>query len=260
MTMLKSRTALCMLLLPVTSYAAAVEPQLPTPGCYTVDWAARDEMRANGQLSRVMTSSIEGLSGFYRTTLEAPGQAPSKHEFAGAGPFYKQFARLGPNAQITCPGTSAFDGSTGFDISLACKYATVDPAKLSFVRVPGSIEKWEVSLSLVSTSQIGLNNVSDAQRDNAAMMEKILANAQPRTQAEREQIAKQRAALANMQRQQAQNDQNIERLRRQMEEKAQTGTAEERAGIEMALTGPVTEHTTRINEVWNWAGSTCPSD
>jgi hypothetical protein len=195
MTILKHRCAFFMLFLPVSSQAGVVA-DLPRPGCYKTDWTARDEMRVNGELAKITTSTIDGSTGFKRVKLEIPnGDGWSKEE-SGTGAFYKQIQNDGSSLVSMCPATGRFDGNNVFDFTIACRNMTLDPGKLQFERIPDTAEKWEVKTNTVIRSQIGMNNAAAAQNDTIAMLEKLLANAQPRTDAERRQVAEHRAAIA----------------------------------------------------------------
>jgi hypothetical protein len=257
MTILKPRCAFFMLFLPVSSQAGVVA-DLPKPGCYKTDWTARDEMRVNGELAKITTSTIDGSTGFKRVKLEIPnGDGWSKEE-SGTGAFYKLIQNDGSSLVSMCPTTGRFDGNNGFDFTIACRNMTLDPGKLQFERIPDTAEKWEVKTNTVIRSQIGMNNAAAAQNDTIAMLEKLLANAQPRTDAERRQVAEHRAAIAALKKEQAQNTQNIEKARAEIQERARSGTAEERIAANAALVGAQVEHTTLIVEVLTWAGSQCP--
>jgi hypothetical protein len=61
-----------------------------------------------------------------------------------------------------------------------------------------------------------------------------------------------------LKKEQAQNTQNIEKARAEIQERARSGTAEERTAANAALVGAQVEHTTLIVEVLTWAGSQCP--
>jgi hypothetical protein len=256
MKILKLRYAFLMLIMPVSSQAKVVA-ELPRAGCYQTDWTARSEMRANGELVKVTTSSIDGSTGFYRIRVEIPNGNGWSKEQPGKGPFFKEVQLSGSSLVSMCPATNTYDGNNGFDITIACGGGTLDPGKLQFKRIPGPIEKWEVKNDTVVTSQVGLNNAAAVQNDMTATLEKVLNNAQPRTAAERKQIAKQREAL-NTLKQQSPYDERIETMRKAAQERARMGTAEERAAANLALTGGRIQHFNGVVEVLTWAGSRCP--
>jgi hypothetical protein len=258
MAIFKRRYVFLIAFLPVSTHAG-VGIDLPRSGCYQSDWVMRDEMRANGELVKIITSSIDGSTGLKRMKVEIPNGDGWSTEASGTGPFYKQIQNDGSSLVSMCPTTGSFDGNNGFDFTVACRNITLDPGKLQFTRIAGTVEKWEVRANTVIASQIGLNNAAAAQNDAIATLEKVLANARPRNEAERSQVAQQRAAIAVLKKQQAQNAASIEGVKTEIEERARTGTAEEREIASSVLAGAQVQHIGEIVERLTWAGSQCPA-
>ncbi len=256
---LNRRMALIMLMTP-TMLCAATVPQLPTPGCYHVNWEARDDMYIDGQLQHTKTSQIDGATGQLSMEVRTPSGVGWFKQFDGSGPFFRSFRRAGLNFEMPCVATSQYDSASGFDIKVACPSATIDPAKLTFTRIPDPVEKWQIDLSVLMTSQIGLNTLPMAQNDIVKTLEAVLASAQPSTDAERKQLAEQRAQLEILKQQFAQNAPEMERLRAEMEALSQSGSVEEQKIAQKVLAGSAVQHQVRTTENWTWAGSVCPSN
>lgn len=243
-----------------SAFAATPVSQLPTAGCYQVDWSATNTTTMNGQISTVQTATIDGATGDYKLTRTAANGQSIVSQVLGSGPFLRTYE---PNRGVTapnCPTVSRNNGDGAFDIKMACETFWMDPARLTFTKRAASTSIWEVTLNSVMTSQVGLNNLPAAMSEVTSGLGAVYANATPRTKAERRQVAQAREGLARYREQARANAPAMEAQRRELEARLRTATPEEQVGLRMALDGPVTTQTTKVVEIWTPSRWPCITD
>ncbi len=236
---------------------ASVVSELPTAGCYQTDWSARHTIGSGAGIQRTMLSTIDGATGTQKTIITGFDGKGFTTTAPGTGPVKRMLGQDGQWVEPYCPTQMDNNGQGRFEFKMTCETFTVDPAKLTFTKINGPIEKWSIAANLKMTSQVGLNNLPAAQRDMMENLKRAHAHARPRTAAERAQVEQQAQALKKLEIEMKKQAPAADQVRLEMEAISRSGTAEEQGMARMVLDGPVIEQNTEVTEILTWAGSEC---
>jgi hypothetical protein len=239
--------------------AASATSPLPTPGCYQVDWSATNIVSFGGQPQTTQVATIDGATGHYRVVMTPVGGQSIVQEQAGRGPYLRDFRPNVPSVAQNCPALHTDNGQGTFDFKMACETFWIDPGRLTFTKLQGPSERWQITAQTAMTSQVGLNNLPTAMAETFAGMDTAIANAAPKNEAERQQIQQARQGLARARQQTRENAPTLEALRQSLEARRHTAPVEEQAGIRAALDGVATTHTTIVVETWTPTTLPCGS-
>jgi hypothetical protein len=261
MTQHRAIVAQCLLVYCIapSAFATGLQSQLPTPGCYQVDWAATNIVSAGGQPRTRQVATIDGATGDYRLVMTPVGGQSIVQEQAGRGPYLRDFRPNVPIVAQNCPALHTDNGQGTFDFKMACETFWVDPGRLTFTKLQGPFERWQITAQTAMTSQVGFNSLPTAMAETLAGMDTAIANAAPKNEAERQQIQQARQGLARARQQARENAPAVEATRQALEARRRTAPAEEQAGIRAALDGVATTHTTIVVETWTPTTLPCGS-
>jgi hypothetical protein len=242
-----------------SAFATGLQSQLPARGCYLVDWAATNTVSAGGQPRTRQVATIDGATGNYRLVMTPVGGQSIVKEQAGRGPYLRDFRPNMPGAAQNCPALHTDNGQGTFDFKMACETFWVDPGRLTFTKLQGPYERWQITTQTAMTSQVGLNNLPTAMAETFAGMEKAFANAAPKNEAERQQIAQARSNIARARQQVRDDAPAMEAERQALAARLRNAPPEEQAGIRAALDGVAITHTTTVVETWTPTSLPCGS-